>query len=402
MKFSDLFQFTVGNLAVHRLRAVLTTLGIAIGIAAVIAVVAIGQGGRAVLLAELEKLGSKRAFNISVDWMQGEAPTADIFKLQDVAIIKELSPAVDRLAPVTSGMWIDIRRPHSGTKPVLCQMMGTTPDLTGVMNIPLASGRFFSEADVAGHRRVVVLEGSLAETLFPKGDALGKQVFVQDVPVTVIGVTEKQTAQLLGAMSMQKYAFAPITFVQELLNTRVIHELDGTAVTEEAVKQAIADCIKILEKRHPGTGVHYTGMSMEEGLALIGKVTGIMTMIIGAVAAIALVVGGVGVMNIMLVAVTERTREVGLLMAVGARRRDILKQFLAEAVALCLVGGACGVLLGAGGAWAIAHFAKWPPLISIWTVLLAFTFASVVGLVFGIYPASRAAALSPAEALRQQ
>lgn len=400
MRFFDLWALALGNLAAHRLRAVLTTLGIAIGIAAVIAVVAIGQGGRAVLLAELEKLGTKRAFNISVDWVRGEAPTAGTFTLQDVAVIKELSPAVDELAPVTSGMFIDIRRPHSRAEPLFCQVIGTTPDLTGVMNIPLAAGRFFSEADVAGHRRVVVLDGALAERLFPREEALGKQVFLQDVPATVIGITERQTGQLLGTMGVQKLVFAPITFTQDLLNTRVIHELNGAAVTEGAVEQAIADCLTILEKRNPGAGVNYTGMSMAESLAILGRATGVMTLIIAAVAAIALLVGGVGVMNIMLVAVTERTREVGLLMAIGARRQDVLKQFLAEAVALCLLGGAFGVLLGAGGAWVIAYFADWPPLISLWTVLLAFGFASLVGLVFGLYPASRAASFSPAEALR--
>jgi len=401
VRFADLLRLTVENLAVHRLRAALTILGIAIGIAAVIAVVAIGQGGQAVLLSEIEKLGSSRAFNISVDVLRGEAPTADTFKLEDIAIIKELSPAVEKLAPVTSGMMISIRRPHSQAKPVLSQLVGTTPDLTAVMNLPVASGRFFSAADVTARRRVVVLDGGLAEILFPNGDALGRQVFVQDVPATVIGVTEKQSSQLLGAMSLNKYAFVPITFAQDILNTRVIHELDGVAVTEAAVPQAIEDSIKILRKRHPAAGVHYTGMSMKEGLALIGKVTGVMTLIVGAVAAIALLVGGVGVMNIMLVAVTERTREVGLLMAIGARRRDILQQFLAEAVALCLVGGAFGVLFGAGGALAIARFAHWPPLVSVWTVLLAFGFAAAVGLFFGLYPASRAASFSPAEALRQ-
>ncbi|HAG07684.1 MAG: hypothetical protein XD69_0410 [Clostridia bacterium 62_21] len=401
MRPSDLLRLTAQNLTAHRLRAMLTILGIAIGIAAVIAVVAIGQGGQAVLLSEIEQMGSSRAFSVSVDVLRGEAPTADTFKLQDVAIIKELSPAVEKLAPVTSGMMISIRRPHSREKPLLAQLIGTTPDLTAVMNFPLASGRFFSAADVTAHRRVAVLGGGLAETLFPRGDAVGREVFIQDVPATVIGVTEKQPSQLLGAMGMNKYAFVPITFAQDILNTKVIHELDGVAVTEEAVPQAIADSIKILEKRHPGAGVHYTGMSMKESLALIGKVTGVMTLIVGAVAAIALLVGGVGVMNIMLVAVTERTREVGLLMAVGARRRDILQQFLAEAVALCLVGGAFGVLFGAGGALAIAYFAHWPPLISVWTVLLAFGFAAAVGLFFGLYPASRAASLSPAEALRQ-
>lgn len=401
MKLVDLFQLAVENLLAHRLRALLTTLGIAIGIAAVIAVVAVGQGGRAVLLSEIERMGTSRAFNISVDVQRGEAPTTGTFTMADVAVIKELSAAVAKLAPTTSGMFCSIRRLGVHGKPIYCQLVGTTSDMTAVMNLPLASGRFLSDSDVAGCRRVVVLDGGLAETLFPEGGALGKQVFIQDTPVTVIGVTEKQPSQIFSAMGMTKYAFVPITLAQEILNTRVIHELHGAAVSEAAVPQAIADSIKILERRHPGAGVHYKGMSMKEAVALFGKVTGIMTLVIGSVAAIALIVGGVGVMNIMLVAVTERTREIGLLMALGARRRDILKQFLAEAVALCLVGGFFGVLLGAGGAYAIAHFAHWPPLISFWTVLLAFGFAAGVGLFFGLYPASRAARFSPAEALRQ-
>ena len=155
-----------------------------------------------------------------------------------------------------------------------------------------------------------------------------------------------------------------------------------------------------LNKRHFASAVHYTAQSLEEQLSAISEVTSVITMVIGAVAAIALLVGGVGVMNIMLVAVTERTREIGLLKALGARRRDIMQQFLGEAIALCLIGGCFGVLFGAGGAFIVAHFAHWPPLISGWTILLAFGFSAAIGLFFGIYPASRAAALSPAEALR--
>lgn len=399
MKFSDLLMLVGENLLAHRLRAVLTTLGIAIGIAAVITVVAIGQGGRAVLLSEIQRMGSSRGFQISVDFARGEAPTADTFKLQDVTVIKELSPAVEKLAPVSYSMMVSVRRPHGKEKPVMAQLLGTTADMPPVMNLSFESGRFLSSTDVAGHRRVVVLDGALAESLFPDGEALGKQVFIQDVPVTVIGVTKKESSLLMGAMNL-KYAYVPITFAHELLNSRVIYELDGIAPTEDDVPRAIQDTLKILKKRHPGAGVHYTGMSMEEGLAIVAKVTSIMTLIIGAVAGIALLVGGVGVMNIMLVAVTERTREVGLLKALGARRQDILKQFLGEAIALCLVGGVLGMVVGAGGAMVVAYFAHWPPLISFWTVLLAFGFAALVGLFFGLYPASRAASLSPADALR--
>ncbi|MEW6181806.1 MAG: ABC transporter permease [Bacillota bacterium] len=399
MKFLDLLMLVGENLLAHRLRAVLTTLGIAIGIAAVITVVAIGQGGRAVLLSEIQRMGSSRGFQVSVDFARGEAPTADTFKLQDVAVIKELSPAVEKLAPVSYSMMVSVRRPHGREKPVMAQLLGTNADMPPVMNLSFESGRFLSSTDVTGHRRVVVLDGALAETLFPEGEALGKQVFVQDVPVTVIGVTKKESSLLMGAMNL-KYAYVPITFAHELLNSRIIYELDGVAVSEDAVPQAIQDTLKILKKRHPSAGIHYTGMSMEEGLAIVAKVTSIMTLIIGAVAGIALLVGGVGVMNIMLVAVTERTREVGLLKALGARRQDILKQFLGEAIALCLVGGVLGMVVGAGGAMVVAYFAHWPPLISFWTVFLAFGFAALVGLFFGLYPASRAASLSPADALR--
>ncbi|MDQ0286231.1 putative ABC transport system permease protein [Desulfofundulus luciae] len=399
MRLDDLIHFAAGNLAAYRLRAALTISGIAIGIAAVIAVVAIGQGGRAVLVAELEKLGSTRAFEITVDHMRGEMATVGTFRLQDAVLIKEVSPYVEKMAPLTFSQMIDVRRPYSGTKPVLSQLIGTTADFTAVRNIPLQKGRFISPADVTGRQGVVVLDAALAEDLFPDTDPLGKQVFIKNIPATVVGILERESSLFMGMMNIRS-AYVPITFAQEILNSQVIHQLAGVAVSREAVPQAIEDSLKVLKARHPGSGVHYTGLSVEEQLAAAGKVTSVMTLIIGAVAGIALLVGGIGVMNIMLVAVTERTREIGLLMALGARRRDILQLFLTEAVTLCLVGSIFGVLLGAGGALAIAHFAHWPPLISLWTVLLAFSFAAAVGLFFGLYPASRAASLSPAEALR--
>lgn len=258
---------------------------------------------------------------------------------------------------------------------------------------------FHSPADVATRARVVVLDVSLAADLFPETSPLGRQVFVQEVPATVVGVVRVPASALYGMMRL-KYAYVPIGFAQEIMHTRVIHSLAGVAVSKEALPQAIADSLEILRKRHPRADVHYRGQSTEEMLSALGKAASVMTLVVGAVAAIALFVGGVGVMNIMLVAVTERTREIGLLMALGVRRRDILRQFLAEAVLLCLVGGFFGVLLGAGGALVVSRFAHWPPLISIWTVVVAFAFAASVGIFFGLYPASRAASLSPAEALR--
>ncbi len=397
MNFADLIQIVWDNLKAHRMRAVLTTLGIAIGIAGVIAVVAIGQGGEAVIMSELESMGSSRYFEVGPNYMKGETADSKTFSLQDHVLIKELSPAVEKLAPVTMGPMVDVRLPNSKKKPLMSSLYGTTPDLIAGLNLSMESGRFLTDADVTAHARVAVIDAGLAEEYFPNEDPLGKKLFVQDNPVTVVGVLQKAPSSIMSAFQVRS-VYAPITFAQEMLNTRVINSLCGVAVSEDALPQATSDCIKILEKRHPGGS--YMGTTMDEQLDMVGNVTSVLTLIIGAVAGIALLVGGVGVMNIMLVAVSERTREIGLLKALGARRRDILLQFLGEAVALCLLGGMVGMLLGIGGAFAVALAAHWPPLISFWTVLLALGFSVVVGVFFGLYPASRAASLSPADALR--
>lgn len=399
MNLADLIQIVWENLRAHRMRAVLTTIGIAIGIAGVIAVVAVGQGGQAVIISEIEKMGSSLYFDISPDYMRGETADSNTFSLEDPTIIKELSPAVDKMAPITLGPMVDVRLPNSNQKTIMASLYGTNSDLIDIMNLSLEKGRFITDLDVTSHSRVVVIDAGLAKDLFPNDDPLGKKIFVQDIPLTVVGVLEKVPSSMMDTFNVRTL-YSPITQAQDMLNTRVINQLCGTAVSEKALPQAISDSIKILESRHAGMSKHYMGTTLEEQLEMVGKVTSILTTIIGAVAGIALLVGGVGVMNIMLVAVTERTREIGLLKALGARKRDIMKQFLGEAVALCLLGGLIGMVVGIGGAFAIALAANWPPLISVWTVLLAIGFSVVIGIFFGLYPASRAASLSPAEALR--
>lgn len=399
MNFADLAQIVWENLRAHRMRAVLTTIGIAIGIAGVIAVVAVGQGGQAVIISEIEKMGSSCYFEIGPDYMRGETAASSTFNLQDPVLIKELSPAVEKMAPLTLGPMVDIRLPYSQQKSIMGSLYGTTPDLLDAMNLSIETGRFLSDTDVTAHARVVVIDEGLVNDLFPKGDPLGKKIFVQDTPLTVIGVLEKASSSMMQVFNVRT-VYIPVTTAQEMLNTKVINSLCGVAVSEDALPQAISDSVKILEKRHSRTSNHYMGSSLEEQLDMVGNVTSVLTTIIGAVAGIALLVGGVGVMNIMLVAVSERTREIGLLKALGARRRDIMQQFLGEAVALCLLGGLIGMIFGIGGAFAIALLANWPPLISIWTVLVALGFSVIIGIFFGLYPASRAASLSPAEALR--
>ncbi|MGB9825956.1 MAG: ABC transporter permease, partial [Desulfofundulus sp.] len=213
VRFPDLVQVVGENLLAHRLRAALTILGITIGIAAVIAVVAIGQGGQAVIISQLESLGSSRYFEVTVDVMRGEAPTADTFRMQDAALIKELSPAVERMAPLSYASMIDVRRPHSGGKPLLSQLYGTTPDLIYALNMKVEKGRFLSDADVNAHARVAVLDADLAKELFADVDPLGKQIFIQGIPATVVGVMQKPPSSIMSMMNL-KGVYVPITFAQ--------------------------------------------------------------------------------------------------------------------------------------------------------------------------------------------
>jgi putative ABC transport system permease protein len=399
MNFADLVQIVWENLRAHRMRAVLTTIGIAIGIAGVIAVVAVGQGGESVIISEIEKMGSSLYFDISPDYMRGETADSSTFSLEDPKLIKDISPAVEKMAAITLGPMVDVRVPHSEKKPMMSSLYGTNPDLADIMNLSVEKGRFLSDVDVTAHARVVVIDAGLAEDLFPKDDPLGQKIFVQDTPLTVVGVLEKPPSSMMESFNVWTI-YAPITTAQEMLNTRVISQLCGVAASEDMLQQAISDSVKILESRHSSMSKHYVGTTLEEQLEMVGNVTSVLTTVIAAVAGIALLVGGVGVMNIMLVAVSERTREIGLLKALGARRRDIMQQFLGEAVALCLLGGMIGMIFGILGAFTIAMVANWPPLISIWTILLAVGFSVIIGIFFGLYPASRAASLSPAEALR--
>jgi putative ABC transport system permease protein len=400
MNFADLVQIVWENLRAHRMRAVLTTIGIAIGIAGVIAVVAVGQGGESVIISEIENMGSSLYFDISPDYMRGETADSSTFSLEDPALIKDISPAVEKMAAITLGPMVDVRIPQSQKKPLMTSLYGTNPDLADIMKLSVEKGRFLSDLDVTAHARVVVIDAGLADDLFSNEEPLGKKVFVQDTPLTVVGVLEKVPSSMTDSSFGVRTIYAPITSAQEMLNNRAISQLCGVAASEETLDQAISDSVKILESRHSSLNKHYVGTTLEEQLEMVGNVTSVLTTVIGAVAGIALLVGGVGVMNIMLVAVSERTREIGLLKALGARRRDIMQQFLGEAVALCLLGGMVGMIFGIIGAFTIAMVANWPPLISIWTILLAVGFSVIIGIFFGLYPASRAASLSPAEALR--
>jgi len=393
MNMLESIMVALDSIRANLFRSILTTLGIVIGIAAVIAVVAIGQGGQATVMGEMEKIGSN-LFAVYIDWRQDKPRSGSEFTLQDFELIKEQIPEVQYVAPCAYAY----ERIRGGQTEKFAQILGTSADYGAMRNLSMAEGRFFTASDESARRRMIAIDEQLAKEFFPKKSPIGQQVVVRGTSLTIIGVV-KQEGSIFNMGETPKI-YVPIRVWMDIYPWGYINQMEGTTYNREDVQKATTDVIKLLEKRHRNKDM-YMSMTMDQQMEVAGKITGILTLIVGCIAGISLVVGGIGVMNIMLVSVTERTREIGLRMALGARRRDILLQFLIEAVVLCLIGGIIGMTLGVGGAFLIAKLAKWPPLVSWSTVLLAFVFSATIGILFGLLPANKASQLDPIEALRR-
>lgn len=398
MSIWEAVKVALEGIWVNKLRSGLTTLGIIIGVLAVIIVVTIGQGGRAAIMAEMESLGS----NLFIVFL-GQVEDGDyeryLITQEECRIIRESVDSISDLVPSGyASATISGQR-----KKVSCMVIGTDAGYANIRNIAMEKGRFFSGVDNAVGRRVVVINQKLAQDMFGTGgDAIGQKLTINQTPLMVCGVSSDQVSALAGGQT-SAIVYMPGTMFQSIFNVKGFGQLEGSAVSKEKVDEAARQTIKMLKARHQvGDKEVYQTFNMEQQVQAASKITGIITMIIGAIAGISLLVGGIGVMNIMLVSVTERTREIGIRMAVGACRRDILVQFLVESTVLSLVGGIIGMVLGMGGAAVICLALKMPVVFSPLVIVLAFLFSAVVGVFFGLYPANRAAKLDPIEALRYE
>lgn len=391
MNVSESLQVALDSIRANKFRSILTTLGIVIGIAAVIAVIAIGQGGRQTIIAEMEKIGSN-LFYIGLDWRLEDPPTGQEFTLTDIQAIKDQVPEIKYLCAEAYGY----EQVRGGRTNKMARIVGTNGDYGPMYNFIMKEGRFFSNSDEQGRRRIAALDEGIADELFPQG-AVGEQIVIGGTSFTVAGVVKNQVSMF--NMEGSKMIYIPISTWLDISPYAYISYIEGSTYETKDVARAADQAVKILERRHRTEG-KYMSETLEQQMDMVSEVTGVLTMIIGAIAAISLLVGGIGVMNIMLVSVTERTREIGIRMALGARRRDILLQFLIEAIVLCVIGGIIGTALGVGGAFLVAKLAQWPPLISWSTILLAFFFSAGIGVVFGLLPANKASRLDPIEALR--
>ena len=397
-------------LGTNWLRSVLTMLGIIIGVAAVITMIAIGGGAQARVEEQMKSLGTNIMLVLPGAQTTGGvrlgAQTGQTLTEEDARAIAAEVPEVQAAAPsLRTGAQVVAANANWSTS-----VMGTTPDYLEVRDWPLAAGRSFDAAEMAGSGKVVVIGQTVAQQLFGDADPIDQVIRVRKAPLQVIGVLERKGQNSMGQDQDDVIVVPLSTYrnrVQGMSAGRIkrvgaisVKIREGQSMTEAGEKMR-----ELLRPRHrlqSGADDDFSIRNLTEMLEAQEESSRVMAMLLAAVAGVSLVVGGIGIMNIMLVSVTERTREIGLRMAVGARSRDILGQFLIEAVTLSLVGGAIGIVIGLVATWAIGSFAGWQVLLSGNSILLAVGFSAAVGVFFGFYPARRAAALLPIQALRHE
>jgi putative ABC transport system permease protein len=394
-------------LARNKMRAALTMLGIIIGVSAVIAMVSIGQGAQASVQAQIEGMGTNLLFisagaqNVGgVRSGTGDTGTNTLTG-DDLDAIKREVPSVALVSPSVNAR----AQLVSGNLNWNTQLQGTSEQLPGIRNWTLQSGDYFTDADVRTAARVIVLGQTVADNLFPGMDATGQSVRVSNLPFRVVGVMARKGQDPQGR-DQDDTAFAPYTAVQKkVLGNNRLPIAYVSAISADATYTAQQQITDLLRQRHKLTASEpddFTVRNMSDIAEAANQTNSVMTMLLGSIAGVSLLVGGIGIMNIMLVSVTERTREIGIRMAIGARSSAVRTQFLIESIVLSLTGGLIGILLGVAVSLAIPALFGWTTLVSPASIVGSVIFSAAVGIFFGYYPARKAAALDPIDALRYE
>jgi putative ABC transport system permease protein len=393
VRVAEAWRVAVTALRANQLRSLLTMLGVVIGVAAVVVLVAIGTGAKQEVEEQVEGLGANLVILVPGRLEFGSAPTKSRLELGDADRIER---ATGQPVAVTLSSGETVR---FGSASAFATVNGTNPAVPQVFVRPIARGDYFRESDVDTRRRVAVVGSALAESLFEGADPLGRTIAVGGVRFRVIGVFASVGDGLAGSRDNEVHI--PVTAAQRLFGDPRVDALALQAPSQDTIDEVSEQALGVLADRYPEE--EFSAVTQDQILGTVGRILGLLTTVLAAIAAISLLVGGVGVSNIMLVSVRERTREIGLRKAVGARQRDILLQFLLEAVLLTTLGGVLGIALGVGGSLGLsAAIDQLPAVISWWSPVLAFTVSAAVGVFFGVVPARRAGRLDPVVALRSE
>ena len=405
MNGTNLFKIALRALANNKLRAFLTMLGIIIGVASVITMLAIGQGSKKSIQKQISEMGSNMIMIHPGADMRGgvrqDPSSMQTLKLADYESLRNETNYISAISPnvSSSGQLI------AGNNNYPSSVSGVGIDYLEIRQLNIESGEMFTESDIQTSAKVCVIGKTIADNLFPNEDPVGRIIRFNQVPFRVVGVLKSKGYNSMG-MDQDDVVLAPYTTVMKrLLAQTYLEGIFASALTEDMTDNASEEITEILRRNHKlkeSDDDDFTIRSQQELSSMLNSTTDLMTTLLACIAGISLVVGGIGIMNIMYVSVTERTREIGLRMSVGARGIDILSQFLIEAILISITGGIIGVIIGCGASFIVKNVAHWPIYIQTWSVLLSFAVCTITGVFFGWYPAKKAADLDPIEAIRYE
>jgi putative ABC transport system permease protein len=402
MPFWETVRVALASLRANPFRTALTMLGVIIGVAAVIAMLALGRGASRAVDQQLAALGADvLTVTTGMRWAQGVAREQQTLTVADAVALARDARHLAAVVPEQGGR----EQLRLGARNFNVQVVGTRPDYARVHGYELEAGRMFGVADDAARRRVVVLGGEFPELFgVPAAGLVGATVVIKNIPFEVVGVYRRKGA--VGFGNPDDDAYIPLGASQyRLRGNDEVQNISALVAAGSELAQAMVEIERVLRREHallPGRDNDFTLLDRRQFLATQQETTQILGFLLAGIAGVSLVVGGIGIMNIMLVTVTERTREIGIRKAVGATRGNVLRQFLVESVIMCLLGGVVGIALGVGTAALLSRVAGWQTAVTVESLALAFGFSAGVGLVFGLWPARRAARLNPIEALRHE